>query len=215
VQIIEIGVSALPAHLEHGDVVLPASGICPPFDDDDKVTICHYPPGNPTNVQIITISVNALDAHLAHGDVVLPASGICPPFGEICVPKGGECKDTDDCCEDLICRHGECKKKRPRRECKPQDGHCKVDDDCCHGLRCKDGKCQKKKHHQPGGGTTAPGGGTSSGGTTSVSTLPSTGAGDGPDGPEALGITLAGAAAALFAAKVLRQKPETEESQDA
>lgn len=38
--------------------------------DQGWVTICHYPPGNPTNVQTITISVNALPAHLAHGDYV-------------------------------------------------------------------------------------------------------------------------------------------------
>ena len=35
---------------------------------DDKVFICHYPPGNPSNVQIIEVSVSAVPAHLAHGD---------------------------------------------------------------------------------------------------------------------------------------------------
>jgi hypothetical protein len=35
---------------------------------DSKVTICHVPPGNPSNVHSITISKNALKAHLAHGD---------------------------------------------------------------------------------------------------------------------------------------------------
>lgn len=34
----------------------------------DKLTICHIPPGNPTNPQTITIAANALPAHLAHGD---------------------------------------------------------------------------------------------------------------------------------------------------
>ena len=33
-----------------------------------KITICHIPPGNPSNVHTITISKNALKAHLAHGD---------------------------------------------------------------------------------------------------------------------------------------------------
>ena len=33
-----------------------------------KITICHVPPGNPSNVQTITISKKALKAHLAHGD---------------------------------------------------------------------------------------------------------------------------------------------------
>lgn len=39
-----------------------------------KVTICHIPPGNPSNAHNITVSVNAMDAHLAHGDVL----GECP-----------------------------------------------------------------------------------------------------------------------------------------
>ena len=33
-----------------------------------KVTICHLPPGNPENAQTITISENALQTHLDHGD---------------------------------------------------------------------------------------------------------------------------------------------------
>ena len=32
--------------------------------DTKKVTICHYPPGNPGNVQTITISINALCTHI-------------------------------------------------------------------------------------------------------------------------------------------------------
>ena len=34
----------------------------------DKVVICHFPPGNPSNVQIIEVAESALDAHFAHGD---------------------------------------------------------------------------------------------------------------------------------------------------
>ena len=48
-------------------------------DDNKRVTICHYPPGNPENVQIITVSENALPAHFEHGDVVLPKDKKCPP----------------------------------------------------------------------------------------------------------------------------------------
>ncbi|ESU28941.1 hypothetical protein FLJC2902T_09730 [Flavobacterium limnosediminis JC2902] len=41
-------------------------------DKAHKVTICHYPPGNPGNVQKITISTNAVEKHIEnHGDVVL------------------------------------------------------------------------------------------------------------------------------------------------
>ena len=37
---------------------------------EEKVTICHIPPGNPDNAHTITISRSALDAHLAHGDTI-------------------------------------------------------------------------------------------------------------------------------------------------
>jgi len=45
--------------------------------DQGWVTICHLPPGNPSNPQTITISINALPAHLAHGDFV----GSCESLG--------------------------------------------------------------------------------------------------------------------------------------
>ena len=50
---------------------------------EGKVTICHLPPGNPSNAQIITVSASAVRAHLAHGDTI----GVCgenggPFFGE-------------------------------------------------------------------------------------------------------------------------------------
>lgn len=43
--------------------------------DQDWVTICHIPPGNPGNAHTITISVNALPAHLAHGDYIGSCQG--------------------------------------------------------------------------------------------------------------------------------------------
>ncbi|HXV66184.1 MAG TPA: hypothetical protein VD731_02990 [Nitrosopumilaceae archaeon] len=44
----------------------------------DKITICHIPPGNPSNAHTISVSGNAKNAHLAHGDTL------------------GECPDSDD-----------------------------------------------------------------------------------------------------------------------
>ncbi|HBS85977.1 MAG: hypothetical protein A2W91_08525 [Bacteroidetes bacterium GWF2_38_335] len=38
--------------------------------NNGKITICHFPPGNPDNPQTIIINANALDAHLAHGDQI-------------------------------------------------------------------------------------------------------------------------------------------------
>lgn len=42
----------------------------------DKVTICHYPPGNPGNAQTITVGAPAVAAHVAeHGDTIGPCQG--------------------------------------------------------------------------------------------------------------------------------------------
>lgn len=38
------------------------------FNNNNKVTICHVPPGNPGNCHEITISMSALQPHLDHGD---------------------------------------------------------------------------------------------------------------------------------------------------
>jgi hypothetical protein len=39
------------------------------------VTICHIPPGNPSNAHTITIAASALPAHLAHGDMIGSCEG--------------------------------------------------------------------------------------------------------------------------------------------
>lgn len=39
-----------------------------PTQANDKVTICHVPPGNPANAHSITISTNALKAHLGDNE---------------------------------------------------------------------------------------------------------------------------------------------------
>lgn len=44
---------------------------------NQKVVICHIPPGNPDNAHEIEVSVNAVDAHLAHGDNLGPCSCNC------------------------------------------------------------------------------------------------------------------------------------------
>lgn len=38
------------------------------FNNNDKITICHVPPGNVDNCHEITISRSALQTHLDHGD---------------------------------------------------------------------------------------------------------------------------------------------------
>ncbi|MCH7687386.1 MAG: hypothetical protein IH899_12005, partial [Planctomycetes bacterium] len=78
---IEVGAAAVDAHLEHGDLL----GECEGEDDDgngnggeDKVTLCHIPPGNPENAHTIEVGESAVDAHLEHGDLL------------------GECEGEDD-----------------------------------------------------------------------------------------------------------------------
>ena len=45
-------------------------------DPEDKVMICHIPPGNPENAHTITVGASAVPAHIAnHGDNV----GECGP----------------------------------------------------------------------------------------------------------------------------------------
>ncbi len=46
----------------------PPTGSHPDPDKNNKVLICHVPPGNPENAHTISISVNALHTHLTHHD---------------------------------------------------------------------------------------------------------------------------------------------------
>ena len=51
---------------------------------EQKVTICHIPPGNPDNAHTITVGASAVPAHLAHGDVLDACEAPAPP-----PPDGG------------------------------------------------------------------------------------------------------------------------------
>lgn len=51
-----------------------------------KVTICHIPPGNPSNAQTITVGAAAVNAHLNHGDTL----GECKNDGKGNHGNGGE-----------------------------------------------------------------------------------------------------------------------------
>lgn len=42
----------------------------PAWAGNNKVQVCHVPPGNPSNFHTITVSENALQAHLGHGDLL-------------------------------------------------------------------------------------------------------------------------------------------------
>ncbi len=85
-------------------------------DDSPQVTICHLPPGDPTNVQLITVGAPAVPAHVAnHGDAVCADgdSDCCAdPSGEVCtnlqddVNNCGTCGNA--CSEGQVCTLGEC-----------------------------------------------------------------------------------------------------------
>ena len=48
-----------------------AFGSAPAQSGEEKVTICHIPPGNPDNRHTITISISAWPAHESlHGDTM-------------------------------------------------------------------------------------------------------------------------------------------------
>lgn len=42
---------------------------------EDKVALCHFPPGNPENFHTIVVGPDAVDGHIAHGDT----EGPCDP----------------------------------------------------------------------------------------------------------------------------------------
>lgn len=77
-----IAVSAMLAIMGVVDyVVADITGSIPDYalsKGGKKVTICHFPPGNPDNYQVITISTSALNTHVDHHDDVFANDGICP-----------------------------------------------------------------------------------------------------------------------------------------
>ena len=58
---ISVPQATLGVHLGHGDT----QGPCAPVDN--KMTICHIPPGNIDNPQTMIINVSAWPSHAAHG----------------------------------------------------------------------------------------------------------------------------------------------------
>lgn len=94
---IEVAEAAVPAHLAHGDTEGACEGGVPPEDDEgeeeeedsgqERVVLCHAPPGNPENPVTIEVAAPAVPAHLAHGDTEGACAGETPPADE---GEGGE-----------------------------------------------------------------------------------------------------------------------------
>lgn len=88
---------------------------------EDKLDICHIPPGTPWQSHTITIGAGALPAHLAHGDLLGPCQNDCRLFGT-------DCDDGDACTAD---------------SCDPATGACLHGQptDCDDGDVCTDDSC--------------------------------------------------------------------------
>jgi hypothetical protein len=71
---------------------------------EDKVTICHLPPGNPQNRQTIVVGSSAVAAHLKHGDSL----GACPSG---CQLNANACDDGNLCTTDVCLSDGTCSHK--------------------------------------------------------------------------------------------------------
>lgn len=168
------------------------------------------------------------------GVCVADEIGCCRDFGDYCglveVTSAGGDDRQYDCCDGLLCCFGQsanvCGECCADSDCNTDwggvcnnficeyptcDGKweaCDVDSDCCHGLKCYGGVCKSKHHHHhPKPTPEAP-----------VTTLPATGGKSGKSGKNdstALGMTLATGAAALLAAKYLRQNSEDEATDEA
>ncbi len=89
-----------------------------------KVTICHFPPGNPANWHTITISENAVQTHLnRHGDLIGIAceDATCQQI----------CGDADVCTQDVMADADDCvcvPEPRPDKDC--DDGNPCTADSC-------------------------------------------------------------------------------------
>ncbi len=81
-----------------GSVTLPNLGQCQEEHETHKVTICHFPPGNPGNAHEIEVDESALPEHYAHGDYL----GQCeetppPPPVDYCDTLPGTQAEDEDC----------------------------------------------------------------------------------------------------------------------
>lgn len=64
--------------------------------------------------------------------------------GEKCKDKGDSCSKNNDCCNNLRCKNGTCKKDNNNDDdCKGKGKNCKNSNECCNNLRCKNGTCKK------------------------------------------------------------------------
>jgi len=65
---------------------IPRSSVQTEQKAEEKIVICHSPPGNPNNKQTLEVGVSALQAHIDHGDKIGPCDGdagkLTPPTNQ-------------------------------------------------------------------------------------------------------------------------------------
>jgi hypothetical protein len=92
---------------------------------EDKVAICHLPPGNPQNRQTIIVGASAVAAHLKHGDTI----GECPSR---CQLNSNLCDDGNLCTADACQPDGTCSHKTVSCD----DGNICTQDACDPSVGC-------------------------------------------------------------------------------
>ncbi len=98
----------------------------------EKISICHIPPDNPTNLQTISVGLTSLPTHLAHCDTI----GACT--GDACTSDGGLCGCNSACCSGN-CSGGMCAPacKSNGESCNPPSTS---SSECCSSI-CSEGMC--------------------------------------------------------------------------
>jgi len=114
-----------------------------------KVTVCHIPPGNPTQQQTISVGEAAVSAHLAHGDQAGACGGGCSAGcddGNLCTSDScgpdGQCVHTAVSCDDgNACTIDACDPavgclQLPKDGQSCDDGNACTSADACAGTEC-------------------------------------------------------------------------------
>jgi LPXTG-motif cell wall-anchored protein len=172
------------------------------------------------------------DCEICDSGVCAPVTDCCRDFGDYCgllqtTAAGGDSSDQLDCCDGLVCcenwnsQGSVCAQCCNDWDC-GKDGTCNegvceypilcIDDKGCpeHTCCCGDGSCSwhccDHHHHHPHPKPPKP---TPA---APVTTLPATGSGQESDSTGLFGAAALGAAAALYAAKKLRETPGAPET---
>jgi hypothetical protein len=109
---------------------------------NNKVQVCHVPPGNPGNFHTLTISENALSAHLGHGDL----AGACFAHCDTLCSDGNLCTiDACDASEHCLNTHPpvSCDDSSlcTIDSCNPASGCANVPKTCSDGNNCTVDAC--------------------------------------------------------------------------